>query len=341
MEKYLNDKCPVCEKQFVSGDDIVVCPDCGTPHHRECYKNVGHCANVSKHKEGFAFVETPLKEQKYSSPQEEYMAKRNEIAPDEAELHCHICGEKVEKGATMCVHCGAVLDVQPINDYSQYSKEKVLDDEIDGVPVADIAATVGANTSRFIPKFKANKKFSWNWSAFIFGPYYFYYRKMYRAGVIATIISLASNFICQGFFAQRISDFMELVQSKTYRELFEGSPLSNPELFSQLSQQPAYKGMLTVSLVMLAIILVIRIFCALFADSIYRQQTLRTIKDVNKKLEEGEFFAPNPIFGNQQSELSQKQMKMLFLNRRGGVSIFAPIAAYFAVDLIMSIISRF
>ena len=25
-------KCPVCNKQFKEGDDIVVCPECGTPH---------------------------------------------------------------------------------------------------------------------------------------------------------------------------------------------------------------------------------------------------------------------------------------------------------------------
>ena len=27
-------KCPVCNKQFKEGDDIVVCPECGTPPQR-------------------------------------------------------------------------------------------------------------------------------------------------------------------------------------------------------------------------------------------------------------------------------------------------------------------
>ena len=35
--------CPVCEKKFENGDDIVVCPECGTPHHRECYDSLGRC----------------------------------------------------------------------------------------------------------------------------------------------------------------------------------------------------------------------------------------------------------------------------------------------------------
>ena len=34
MSIYNNCVCPVCKKQFEDGDDIVVCPECGTPHHR-------------------------------------------------------------------------------------------------------------------------------------------------------------------------------------------------------------------------------------------------------------------------------------------------------------------
>ena len=33
--------CPVCQKRFVLGDDVVVCPECGAPHHRECFEQNG------------------------------------------------------------------------------------------------------------------------------------------------------------------------------------------------------------------------------------------------------------------------------------------------------------
>ena len=36
-------QCPVCNKTFQDGDDVVVCPECGAPHHRECYEQNGHC----------------------------------------------------------------------------------------------------------------------------------------------------------------------------------------------------------------------------------------------------------------------------------------------------------
>ena len=31
MARYTGNHCPVCEQEFTDNDDIVVCPDCGTP----------------------------------------------------------------------------------------------------------------------------------------------------------------------------------------------------------------------------------------------------------------------------------------------------------------------
>ena len=55
MPSYKNEKCPVCNTEFKDGDDIVTCPVCGTPHHRECYNKIGHCINEDKHKDGFEY----------------------------------------------------------------------------------------------------------------------------------------------------------------------------------------------------------------------------------------------------------------------------------------------
>ena len=49
---YIGEKCPVCEKIFTADDDIVVCPDCGTPHHRSCYAAEKKCANEEYHSTG-------------------------------------------------------------------------------------------------------------------------------------------------------------------------------------------------------------------------------------------------------------------------------------------------
>ena len=54
---YIGKKCPVCQKYFHADDDVVVCPDCGTPHHRECYESLGHCSNENLHEQGYDYQE--------------------------------------------------------------------------------------------------------------------------------------------------------------------------------------------------------------------------------------------------------------------------------------------
>ena len=58
--EFTENKCPVCDKQFKKGDDIVVCPECGAPHHRECYEKVVHCHFADKHGADFSFEKEQL-----------------------------------------------------------------------------------------------------------------------------------------------------------------------------------------------------------------------------------------------------------------------------------------
>ncbi|MBQ6935460.1 MAG: hypothetical protein IJN49_02825 [Clostridia bacterium] len=53
--KFENQICPVCERVFTENDEIVVCPECGTPHHKECYFSLGECKNKALHSEGFTY----------------------------------------------------------------------------------------------------------------------------------------------------------------------------------------------------------------------------------------------------------------------------------------------
>lgn len=53
MFNYKNQTCPVCGETFKENDDIVVCPDCGTPYHRRCWAKNGGCVNADKHGTGF------------------------------------------------------------------------------------------------------------------------------------------------------------------------------------------------------------------------------------------------------------------------------------------------
>ena len=56
MATYTGAKCLVCNEVFKDGDDIVVCPECGTPYHRDCYKQAGKCINDELHEKGGSWV---------------------------------------------------------------------------------------------------------------------------------------------------------------------------------------------------------------------------------------------------------------------------------------------
>ena len=41
--------CSLCHAYLFEDDDVVCCPVCGAPHHRECYEQLGHCALEKDH----------------------------------------------------------------------------------------------------------------------------------------------------------------------------------------------------------------------------------------------------------------------------------------------------
>lgn len=51
--KYIGKICAFCGSEFTDSDDVVVCPECGSPHHRKCYEQAGKCANIELHTEKF------------------------------------------------------------------------------------------------------------------------------------------------------------------------------------------------------------------------------------------------------------------------------------------------
>ena len=55
-------KCPVCDAYLFDNDDVVFCPECGAPHHRECYHSIGHCAFESTHGTEQQYKRIPIPE---------------------------------------------------------------------------------------------------------------------------------------------------------------------------------------------------------------------------------------------------------------------------------------
>ena len=196
MGKYTGISCEHCHKTFIDQDDVVVCPECGAPHHRECYKELGQCALTEKHSADFIWKPT---------------AKETAENNGGAVTFCQHCNTVNPVGARHCVMCGT-----PLTDSYQGSEGKcrrntnsssaVAEDfsyqqnynsefTVDGVSSSELTAYTGESFHYFLRNFKrilSGSTFSWNWSAFLFNFFYFFYRKMYKVGFLLLAIRIAS-----------------------------------------------------------------------------------------------------------------------------------------------------
>ncbi|MEG1782417.1 MAG: RING finger protein, partial [Oscillospiraceae bacterium] len=194
MFNYNTQVCEYCHQPFGKDSDIVVCPECGTPHHRHCWQELGHCINEDKHSDAFEWKSTaPI------------------ISADSTQ--CPECGAVMPKDTLFCESCGKSLaapekatapaPVAPSfagisRDDMTARVEKELSGEIDGVSVKDMAYYIGSGAQYYIFKFrrmKQNPNYKpFCWSAFLASPLYFAYRKMWKPAVLSALFNMLMNF---------------------------------------------------------------------------------------------------------------------------------------------------
>lgn len=206
---YTGLKCPVCGKTFTANDDIVVCPDCGAPYHRECYAKVGKCVFADRHGTPDAWKRPPEEPGPESQPGQ----------------RCPRCGSQNAPGALFCAHCGQPLaenqqdfhgfpqnngfpfaggpqNGPPFPPYQQPQQNGAPgqipflfdplggvnpNEPIEDVPAGDAAKLVQNNTQYYLPVFMNLTHFHrnrFNFGAFLFSAGWLLYRKMYKLGGI-------------------------------------------------------------------------------------------------------------------------------------------------------------
>lgn len=190
--------CPVCSKAFSQDDDIVVCPQCGLPHHRECWKSIGRCYEADKH--GTA---------------EQWSRERAQNAAPKptanAVMHtCPHCNTQNAEYAEFCARCGYPLNVEDwhsapqthapfVGEYTHYGQPRDYYSSAERIGesnAADLAAVVGNNTQYYMERFRrieSGRSGGWNWAAFLLSPMWLFYRKQYGLGVVFLILQLMSG----------------------------------------------------------------------------------------------------------------------------------------------------
>lgn len=314
MADYTGSHCIVCEKTFEKNDDIVVCPQCGTPYHRQCYLDAGTCVNKELHESGGSWSKAPAAG-----------GENGEIG------RCPRCGKDVPPLALFCESCGMPIaseeQVQgpqtqpgaadPYNDFgnpfnAEHLKVNFSDplcgmnpeEDFDGVRLADLADYVGKNTFYFLPVFKrmkeSGRKVTWNFPAMLVPPMYFAYRKMFSVMALLMVVSVITNIPGLIFTFARMGEMA-------------GTPLDG--FLANIDVYSGSFGMLNT--VCYIISWAVRLITGAFANWFYYQHCVRKVK----KLKEA--GAPKETF-----------------QKKGGVSTIA-LSVILLLPLITSFISAF
>ncbi len=332
-----NQSCPVCSELFKAGDDIVYCPTCGTPCHRKCYEKIGECPNKSLHATGFIYGQTTNYDIQAETPNSGQQTLEPKTGDNEDTMKCPKCGATIRKGSMFCTNCGALQDQNLTGNEPKKrnpfiptpaSKYERSTENIDSVPIADAACVVGNNCDKFIPKFLKNKKANWNWGAFIFGSYYFYYRKMTVQGLLIMAVNLIVQMVTFTFFSDKISALTEMMSGvSTTEDLMS--------LYSSADFMSAAEKLVPAYIIILATMLIIHIFCGIFSDYLYRKKVVNIVRKTDEKLDDGNALVVNTAV-IPEGQYDPHEIRRMFLAKKGGVSILWPIVAFIILRLIVS-----
>lgn len=383
--RYSDYKCDGCEKVFTDTDDIVVCPECATPQHRECYNEKGGCVNSHLHSEGFQW-------QGEKKPTEKTVEETKE-APTEKEkdLICPNCKHANPHGSTACQRCGMKFTVFGINlaqkaqDLDEdedtpapvinpdaepkmtppsypppftvgsgerknvapslpHNKEEQVENflsdtiekasgfsaehgserlfkgpypddmTIDGIDANTVGAFVARESHKYIEKFRrlcSGKKLTFNWAAFFFSPYWFFYRKQLKPGIIFMTLNLCLNVI----MTPAATEFLNFYE---YLATLDASNLTEAATAELLSRMDTLMEPMTV---FFAIMLVIKLVAGFVADRLYKNYAVAELKKVAAE--------------------ANRNQKLTRIIRYGGISTLLPIAAYFAEQMLSLLASYF
>ena len=321
MPLFENISCPVCKRAFEEGDDIVYCPDCGTPHHRECYNAVGHCVNRGLHASGYSF---------YDEMNQKAQAKENEEKEKAESVLKRFKVDEENAEETF----SPFFTPEQINT-AVYDMD---DQKISGESVSDYAITIRTNVSRFINIFKEfeckGRKTSWNWCAFLFGSLYLFYRKMYKHAVLFHFAFISVVYASSFAIMKLAPNYIEA--AKNAGNLYAQNKLTYEDMVALANIPDASKAS-AIMYISIGVIIVLRVIQGLLADRFYKSTIAEFIKSVNKQIKDGASFVQAPLLQNQSGEMDQEQMRKFYLSRRGGTSVFLPMVAAFAAYMLVSL----
>ncbi len=249
MIAYEGQKCLFCEKEMQKNEDIAVCPECGTPYHRACYLENGHCVNTALHETGGSWQ---VQQEKIAAEK-----KREEKRAEEAEQ-----AAARERGDVPPMFQGGLYDGVRIDPAAPCAG---LDpsEEMDGVTMGELSEFVRTNCFYYLPLFRlmkrTGKRISFNTTSLFFPELFFANRKMWAMTMVSIFFKVL--FTLPNYLVLAVQELgLELAWLDLENSVFQG-----------LFHASAYGS------------LIFSVICSLFANYLYYRHAVRKIRELKKK----------------------------------------------------------
>lgn len=315
--RYTNEKCPVCSETFTESSEIVVCPLCGTPHHKECYSKNGECGNSEKHNDGFVWKpeSTPEEPQANENP----YANANPYVNPNPYANANANGQMPPYGAP--VPPQFVMGVtNPLNAFPPELE--------DGVSTEDAAAVIKNRPGTYLRKFfliKSGKR-TFNFCAFLFGGYWFIYRKMYKLGALFLAITLAVSTI-PIFIPQytELESEITAITDEYANDISTDDPIGRwNEMYAKMDASiKKHPVGVAVIAVQYAVNIALSLYFGFVADKKYKEHVVNKVREINSS----EYTAGNEEF------------RKLRLFSEGGTTFGYTVLAIMSVNVISYVFS--
>lgn len=306
MANFVGYRCPVCGKTFAQGDDIVVCPECGTPHHRGCWKELGRCAHEEKHSAGEVWSAAAPGPDSPDPSQATALCPRCGSHNPAGNIFCQVCGQQLTAGQfpaepafggyqTPDPHRGQGYRRAGTAEEQSFSADdpqwfrNIFSAEDDqelapGISCQDVCDYVGPNGFLFLTRFQQlmepGLKISVNLPAFFFSFFYCFYRKMYRLGAVLLAIIVASFLPAFRCAALLFTDLMATEGMVTMDALMNLS-------------SPAVQQLMSATAIFRTVTLLVSVFCGFCFNRAYCRQVVKEIRDTK---EHGHFSSGSPEY---------------------------------------------